>query len=518
MIITDINKCRGIEKCETCPFKEVSKCMEVCPTNAIMLIDNKAFSCITCGTCARECPNKAIKKNEYGGYYVDRRRCNGCGTCEKVCPIKIIVMKKGEKSVRDGTKEVAYPDGICVMCGLCADICPYNARMYFDVKDLKNEKNRMLAERYLKIFKNRKLDFNSTGIVDKSSNATHDRYNTHDANSKDGNKKGSKNGEMEKIKQYINRKDKTSIKINRETCEECGKCVYLCPKKTIVEKENIDGCTKCNICHDVCPNDAIEYGCVDYEKCVLCENCIKKCPKNALNISDFKIVKIKEDLKTVPLKHCINCGLCSDNCPADALRLENNRILYDPSKCELCNTCVNICPQNVRINKGTKIDGGCVLCGICEDNCPVNAISVISVKKFDKIKDRNCIGCGTCSSVCPNDAVTVKISRFKNEIHKSIKCEVIFNNNCVMCENCAIHCPRDVIPNTTGYKRYVDRENSYIWTDFDFCVFCGLCNKICPNDAINKGKINWDKCEFCSACVNICPTHAISIHRKWTEK
>lgn len=488
MIITDINKCRGIEKCETCPFKEVSKCMEVCPTNAIKLIDNIAFSCITCGTCARECPNKAIKKNEYGGYYVDRRRCNGCGTCEKVCPIKIITMKKEEKIVKNKKREFVYPEGICVMCGLCVEICPYDARLYFDVNDLKSEKNKMLADRYLKIFKNKKLD-----ITD--------------------------NKEESKIKtKHEIKNTRTSIKIDREKCEECGKCVYLCPKNTILEKEEVDGCTRCNICGNVCPNDAIKYGEVDVEKCVLCGNCIEKCPKNALIISDFKVVKVKEDLKTIPLKHCVNCGLCVNNCPEGALKFDDNKILYDPNKCKLCNICVNICPQKVRINKGSKIGGGCVLCGICERNCPADAIELVNIKKFDRIKDENCIGCGTCSNVCPNDAITVKIFKFKNEIQKSIKCEVIFNNNCVMCENCAIHCPRDIIPNTTGYKKYVDRENSYIWTDFDFCVLCGLCNKICPNNAIDKGKINWDNCEFCSACVNICPTHAISIHRKWIEK
>ncbi|WP_292461045.1 4Fe-4S binding protein [Methanothermococcus sp.] len=496
MIITDISKCRGIEKCETCPFKEFSKCMEVCPTNAIKLIDNKAFSCITCGTCARECPNNAIKKNEFGGYYVDRRRCNGCGTCEIVCPINIIKMKKEEKIVNKTKKAVVYPDGICVMCGLCVEVCPYDARMYFDLNDLKNRKNKALAERYLKIFNSGAVkSINIKGMVD-------DNISTID--------EGKKTARSTDIR--------TSIVIDREKCDECGKCIYLCPKNTILEKEEVDGCTRCNICGDVCPNNAINFGEVNTEKCILCENCIKKCPKNALQVLNFKVVKIKKDSKTMPLKHCINCGLCADNCPTGALKIENNRVFYDPNSCKLCDTCVNICPQGVRINKGKFIEGGCVLCGICIDVCPKESIKIEEIKRFDVIKDENCIGCGTCSNVCPNDAITVKIIKFKNEISKSIKREIIFNNNCVMCENCAIHCPRDVIPNTTGYKKIVDRNNSFIRTDFDFCVSCGLCNKICPNDAVDKGKFDWDKCEFCSACANICPTHAISIYRTWVEK
>ncbi|AEH07183.1 4Fe-4S binding protein [Methanothermococcus okinawensis] len=501
MIITDINKCRGIEKCETCPFKEISKCMEVCPTNAIILIDNKAFSCITCGTCARECPNDAIKKNEFGGYYVDRRRCNGCGTCEKVCPINIIKMKKVEKTVKNGKRAFVYPDGICIMCGLCVEVCPYDARMYFDPKDLKDKKNRALAERYLDIFN--KGGIKEIGSVEQLK-----------GKNEEGKKEKSKLSKPKTDRSGV----RVSINIDREKCEECGKCIYLCPKNTILEKENVDGCTRCNICGDVCPKDAINCGEVKNEKCILCGNCIEKCPKDALQISNFKVVKIKEDKKTIPLKHCINCGLCADNCPAGALKIEDNKVLYDPSSCKLCNTCVNICPQGVRINKGKFIDGGCVLCGICENNCPNKAISIKEIKKFDVIRDDNCIGCGTCSNVCPNDAITVKIIKFKNEICKSIKREVIFNENCVMCENCAIHCPRDVIPNITGYKKIVDKNNSFIRTDFDFCVQCGLCNKICPNNAVDKGKFDLDKCEFCSACANICPTHAITIYRTWIEK
>ena len=140
--------------------------------------------------------------------------------------------------------------------------------------------------------------------------------------------------------------------------------------------------------------------------------------KGCIGYIQFHGCKIKEDLKTIPLKHCVNCGLCADNCPEGALKFDNNKILYDPNKCKLCNTCVNICPQKARINKGSKVDGGCVLCGICKENCPVDAIDMVNVKRFDKIKDENCIGCGTCSNVCPNDAITVKIVKFKNEIQK----------------------------------------------------------------------------------------------------
>ena len=65
-------------------------CIKNCPTEAIRTIGGKSFSCICCGACAEACPNHAIFKNKYGGYVVDKARCNGCGVCEFTCPIESI--------------------------------------------------------------------------------------------------------------------------------------------------------------------------------------------------------------------------------------------------------------------------------------------------------------------------------------------------------------------------------------------------------------------------------------------
>ena len=463
MIITILDKCRVEEKCQSCPFSKTSKCMEACPTDAIFLLNNKSFSCLTCGECARNCPNKAIKRNEFGGYYVDRRRCNGCGICANVCPIGIIkIVEKDEKK---------FPMGICSMCGVCVEVCPYNARV--SSYELLNTKREGLAERYLKVLENLMKV---------------------------------KLFRAEKLDKVVEKVERKSIKIDRDKCVGCLRCSYLCPRETIIP-DSIDACTSCNLCGEICPKDAIKDGEVDYDKCILCLKCVKICPNDALKVENFKVVKVKEDKKSQPTSYCINCGLCAEHCPSGALRFEEGHLYYSPDVCWKCLKCVEICPNDVRRVKDDRVVGGCSLCGICINNCPEEAISITTVK-LERIKDENCILCGTCSNLCPRDAII---------IDRSNK-EILFTNNCISCETCAIHCPRDVIPNTTGYKKVVDRENSFIRVDMDFCIKCGLCNKVCPNNCIDYGVIDKERCEFCGACYNICPTKAIYLHRKWKVK
>ena len=42
-------------------------------------------SCVSCGSCAGECPVGAISQGD-GKYDIDANSCIDCGTCAVVCP------------------------------------------------------------------------------------------------------------------------------------------------------------------------------------------------------------------------------------------------------------------------------------------------------------------------------------------------------------------------------------------------------------------------------------------------
>ena len=46
-------------------------------------------ACVSCGTCAAECPVGAISEGD-GKYVIDANACLDCGSCAGACPTEAI--------------------------------------------------------------------------------------------------------------------------------------------------------------------------------------------------------------------------------------------------------------------------------------------------------------------------------------------------------------------------------------------------------------------------------------------
>lgn len=108
--------------CDECPVTELTigpacrgciatRCMHVCPRDAIQIVDRRAVidhsKCIACGKCIPTCPYGAIVKN--------------LRPCERGCPTKAIYMGEDKKAKID--------PGKCISCGSCVYQCPFGAIM-----------------------------------------------------------------------------------------------------------------------------------------------------------------------------------------------------------------------------------------------------------------------------------------------------------------------------------------------------------------------------------------------------
>ena len=96
------------EKCKAC-----GKCIAVCPKHLISLIPYTAkqvvacssvdkgpvtmkacdVGCIGCGLCVRNCPEQAVKVENFHAV-IDHEKCIGCGACQEKCPKKSIVINE----------------------------------------------------------------------------------------------------------------------------------------------------------------------------------------------------------------------------------------------------------------------------------------------------------------------------------------------------------------------------------------------------------------------------------------
>jgi len=71
-------------------------------------------------------------------------------------------------------------------------------------------------------------------------------------------------------------------------------------------------------------------------------------------------------------------------------------------------------------------------------------------------------------------------------------------------------------------RDFTEKSRGHIGINIDKCIFCGLCSRRCPAQAlkVNKEQKSWEidtsRCVICNFCVEICPTKCLFCDKKYS--
>lgn len=125
-------------------------------------------------------------------------------------------------------------------------------------------------------------------------------------------------------------------------CIRCGKCVQVCPYRSIKIASLMDGLT----------NMGTPFIKAREIPCYLCMKCPPVCPSGALNRNLREKKDVKMGIAVINKKECLAwqetlCRSCYQSCPIfdEAIKMDEKlRPVVDEKKCVGCGICENVCP------------------------------------------------------------------------------------------------------------------------------------------------------------------------------
>ena len=186
--------------------------------------------------------------------------------------------------------------------------------------------------------------------------------------------------------------------------------------------------------------------------------------------------------------------------PSEAAPGYRGRIVYHPDRCISCGMCEKVCSGNAITRTVEHLEdgqdkitltfnlGSCTFCATCADFCVKHAIELTGDYHMVATKEEDLLVSGSFIKAAPKKKAAPAA--------KSESCQsgagavpavkprddgkpVNDQSRCVYCTLCAKKCPAEALT--------VDRT-AKTWTlDEDKCVSCGTCAQVCPKNCIIMG-------------------------------
>lgn len=269
---------------------------------------------------------------------------------------------------------------------------------------------------------------------------------------------------------------------------------------------------------------------IDSETCILCGICARKCPTGAIAVDR------KSGTWEIQRMQCIQCGYCVSECPKGSLVMEQK---YTEPQVEKVVDVVDIQskkPEKSEVEAAPDANltcnkDACVFCGLCAKACPADALKVDRKEKIWEVDDELCAKCGVCVEKCPKKCLSFG-ERKADEEEQSAEQESVTKPESEHEADKASEresdgkseaAPVSVEDSGKSEDDACEVAEETLACNKGECIFCGLCAKVCPVEALKvdrKEKI-WEVddelCVKCEACVDKCPKSCLSFGDAFRE-
>lgn len=229
--------------------------------------------------------------------------------------------------------------------------------------------------------------------------------------------------------------------------------------------------------------------------------------------------------------------------PSQAAPNYRGRIAYDPNKCVGCGMCVRVCagkaitltrePAEIDGKTGENITlrfdlGSCTFCNTCADFCNDHAITLTDDYHMVATQEEDLIVTGTHfkekKKPAPKPAAVKPAApaaaKAESEAEAAAPAKTVAAPAAEAEKPAAPAAeakPAEAapVPEAPAAPAVQPRDDGKPVNDPSKCIYCTLCAKKCPQEAITVDRkektwvLNEDDCVCCGTCQSVCPKDAI---------